>query len=338
MKLLLITGSFLLCNWINAQYLPTLEEDKTWAVSGYDIVYFEQRYMAEIYIDGEEVYEGQEYKVLRLDSELAWQKPFGLIREDTVSGKVWFRSHLHADFNEYIATSQEVLLADYSLEVGDQFYYSYVLGYWDDEFFIDSLLYEVEEVGIVDGRKYVQTNSLTVLDDNQNWLWNNAFYINDLEYPASNQVPLRFIEGIGPSFSLISQSLLTLNSYSVMDAAYPFDPYLLCAYINDEEVWNDPFVEKCQYVLELPLLVGVEELGESVFSVHPNPATDVIQISSNVSQVVEIQLFDMAGKLWMSKSMNSATTKIQVDHLPQGVYLLLVQSDQYADSKLILKM
>jgi hypothetical protein len=319
---------------VYSQYLPTLEENKTWAVSGYDIAYFEWRYMAEIYIDGVEVYEGQEYKVLQLDSEVAWQKPFGLIREDTVSGKVWFRSHLHADFNEYIATSDEVLLADYSLEPGDQFYYSYVLGYWNDAFFIDSLLYEVQEVGTISGRKYIETNSLTVLDDYQNGLWGDPFYISSLQYPAANQVPLRFIEGIGSSFSLISQSLLTL-----MDAAYPFDPYLLCAHIDDEEIWNDPFVEECFYEGELPLITSVDENeDENRFIVFPNPATDMMQINLRIDHTADIQLFDMAGKLWLTKSAITSEIKIQVDQLPQGVYLLLVQSDQYADSKLILKM
>lgn len=321
-RLLLLLVLVLSSTITSGQYLSTLNEGQTWAVSGYDIVYFEERYMAEIYIDGVEVYEGQEYKLLRIDSEFAWQKPFGLIREDTVAGKVWFRSHLHADFNEYIATSDEVLLADYSLEPGDQFYYTFFLGYdwlyYTAGFFIDSLLFEVEEVGVVNGRKYVQTNSLTVLDDNQNWLWGNSFYHPGLQYPVANQVPLRFIEGIGPSYSLNWQ-----NFAGVYDQR-PFDPYVLCAHIDDEEIWNDPFVEDCFYEGELPLITSINENeSENIFMAFPNPATSHIrlQLPPEFAFQSQISVYNLAGQVVAQHENFNSSELLPLNH-PPGLYIV----------------
>lgn len=311
----------------SGQYLSTLNDGQSWALSGYDIVYGEERYMAEIYVDGEETYEGQEYKLLRITSPLSSQHPFGLIREDTVAGKVWFRSHLHGDFDEYMDTSPEVLIADYSLEVGDQFYYTFFLGYdwlYDSAgYFIDSLLFEVEEVGVVNGRKYIQTNSLTVLDEEQNWLLGNPFYYSSLQFSVANQVPLRFIEGIGPSYSLIWQNFAGISDQR------PFDPYLLCAYIDDVEIWNDPFVDGCYYEGGLPLITSIENHDYDFdFVAFPNPASSHIrlQLPPEFAARVVVTVYNIAGQVVSHHDNFNTQHPLPMPH-PPGLYVVEARSD-----------
>ncbi len=322
------------CIW--AQYLPTLEDEKTWMISNYYHHLWDWRFMAEIYLDGEEVFEGVTYKVLKVYSEVYWDVTFGLIREDTLAGQLWFRSHLHWDQN-YMGTSREVLLADYSLQPGDEFYYTYFRTYAVDAgefiFITDSLLLEVEEASEVNGRIYIQLNTLS--DEAQNFFNYNYYYNPAFQYPAVSQVPLHFIEGIGPSFGLSTQCLPVLNDQ------HPEDPYLLCAYVDGMLVWNDPYVDSCYYENELPLVTAIND--ESRYSdnesiMYPNPVHDVLYFKTLNELPLRVQLSDLSGKILIDKIVNPTTESIPVQHLPQGTYIVRIISQLKPHSQLILKL
>ncbi|MGL4596423.1 MAG: T9SS type A sorting domain-containing protein [Bacteroidia bacterium] len=70
--------------------------------------------------------------------------------------------------------------------------------------------------------------------------------------------------------------------------------------------------------------VGLEEslAMQTEIMVQPNPATDVLWVSSSTS-IAQIQLTDMTGRLVKTEKTPLATTqRISRDELPQGIYLL----------------
>jgi len=72
--------------------------------------------------------------------------------------------------------------------------------------------------------------------------------------------------------------------------------------------------------------LGIEdvELADNVISVYPNPASEVIHITSDIN-LSKVELYDILGKrVWQSPQ----TDLIKVDHLNSGVYLLKIYSDK----------
>lgn len=94
----------------------------------------------------------------------------GFIREDTVTGKIWYLNSNEAD---------EILVMDLSLNVGDTFIVKPQL-YFDSVAIVDSIVYE-------------GGNKILALSSNNNYL---SLGTND---------HFRFIEGIGPDIGIIFQ-------------------------------------------------------------------------------------------------------------------------------------
>ena len=78
--------------------------------------------------------------------------------------------------------------------------------------------------------------------------------------------------------------------------------------------------------------LGVTDSQKSQISVYPNPATDFIQIS-NAGTVNKVRIFDMSGKLVSETS----STKIDVQKLPKGQYILNVHSGNEIISRKFIK-
>lgn len=313
------------------QYLPTIEPNKTWAVSGYYIE-FDYRSMYEIYLGDTVIVDDTQYTTLLLHSEDLGLGKFGLIREDTTTGKVWFRSYLHYDPGVYIATSEEVLVADYSLETGDEFEYTYFLNYGGDSYFTYTVTYEVIETGMVEGRRYVELNSLS--PDLQNFFDVLSYYIIDgFESPVASVVPLRFIEGIGPSFSFVSQCAFEEVYYY-----YPLDPYVLCASIQDSTIWHDPFVAECSYVDQLPFInVSLEE-NSLALSIYPNPVQNQLFIHSNNYEVLSIEVFNTLGQKVLHAHPSGPSNAFDLQRLSTGTYIVHIHQGEKKHARLIQKL
>jgi len=72
--------------------------------------------------------------------------------------------------------------------------------------------------------------------------------------------------------------------------------------------------------------LGVDDANflEDQISIFPNPATEIINISSTLT-IEKVQLFDVLGKKILT---TKEITQIQIDHLTTGVYLLKVTTEQ----------
>ena len=93
-----------------------------------------------------------------------------------------------------------------------------------------------------------------------------------------------------------------------------------CYQDNNFSTYKPHFSEDCDFI------VGIEENTiERDIVLVPNPAASHIEIMGDLSGNIECILTDINGKLWAVIKENN---KIDVSHLPKGLYILTVQLDK----------
>lgn len=119
----------------------------------------------------------------------------------------------------------------------------------------------------------------------------------------------------GPSFtSTHSSGAITIKFVST-DAppAYGWEATVNCGFMSIED--ND-------------LSSGV--------SVYPNPTSSVLNIEAK-KDIFSVKLNDVSGKSILSKKSNSLKEKLNIQHLPKGVYILTVEMKDKTITKKIIK-
>ena len=78
------------------------------------------------------------------------------------------------------------------------------------------------------------------------------------------------------------------------------------------------------------LCVGVEELSSvNIWSVYPNPTTDLLNIE-NLDQSVEsasVDIVSVEGRTVLTKQTRNSLTTLDLSNLDRGVYMLRISSD-----------
>lgn len=64
----------------------------------------------------------------------------------------------------------------------------------------------------------------------------------------------------------------------------------------------------------------IKEMAKSI-TVFPNPASEFLNVSSSNNMPLNIEIYDVTGKLTMKDSINSIKTKVDVSSLPNGIYI-----------------
>lgn len=79
-----------------------------------------------------------------------------------------------------------------------------------------------------------------------------------------------------------------------------------------------------------PLHVGVNEWVSSKFTVFPNPATNVVNITNAENMLVsQVTVYDVAGKQLSTQTYNNKTEiQLNVENLASGTYLLHLQTNE----------
>jgi hypothetical protein len=90
------------------------------------------------------------------------------------------------------------------------------------------------------------------------------------------------------------------------------------------------FTDSCQ-------TVGVEELLKSKINVSPNPADQILHIEFDNLQVREIQILNIYGKSVFFTKDVALTTQINLSDLSNGIYLLIVRTEDGEIIKKIVK-
>ncbi len=111
-----------------------------------------------------------------------------------------------------------------------------------------------------------------------------------------------------------------------MDAA----PASRMRVVKDYDMPEDPcgtyfFGQAEDYSVEVTMPVGISTVSASGFSVHPNPATTELFISSENGIPVHVKVYDVVGHLVLEQS---ATNRLDIGHLVPGSYSALIFDQQ----------
>jgi len=198
------------------------------------------------------------------------------LREDTITGKAWAYELSHSD---------ERLIMDLSLNVGDTFRIYPNSIYYDTIVIVDSIYYE-------NSLKKVRLNINTYFPGNEK---------------------LTFIEGVGTNIGIDYQ----VNSYFFDNMG---SIYLLCSYKNSVLEYLNMFTDSCSFNG-----VGLNEIiSKNRISIFPNPTADFINVSLPFHIIGKIVIYDSFGRIIITSSVNgyNSNFKFDVGHWSNGLYFI----------------
>lgn len=97
---------------------------------------------------------------------------------------------------------------------------------------------------------------------------------------------------------------------------------------------NGKFGAQATYMLDVNTPAGVEDVAMESTTVYPNPATDVLNISTN-ENVQRVEIFNMQGQL--VKAENGTVNHISVKDLANGLYTVKLTTDNGTSMHKIIK-
>jgi len=136
-----------------------------------------------------------------------------------------------------------------------------------------------------------------------------------------------WIEGIGSNKGIV------FSGSSALTGAMH---WLTCKWENDELVYLNPDYDSC-YITS----VSVKEINVGKFKIFPNPATTELwlQLPENTALAqAQIELYSSSGRLLHKAKPGSHFHKIDVAHLPKGLYLVRVwDGERWYVEKLVVR-
>lgn len=99
---------------------------------------------------------------------------------------------------------------------------------------------------------------------------------------------------------------------------------------------SSPFTSGYQILaLEVETLIdGINHLQQSAINMQPNPAIDAVQFNSDLT-INEIEIYTLDGRLLLNENFRHTSAEIQISHLPVGLHLVKVITDEGIWSSLL---
>ena len=73
--------------------------------------------------------------------------------------------------------------------------------------------------------------------------------------------------------------------------------------------------------------LSVDDNSLSNFSLYPNPSINSVELNSTNTPISEISIYDLSGKLLLSKKYNSEINiNLNISNLASGIYLLKINN------------
>lgn len=83
---------------------------------------------------------------------------------------------------------------------------------------------------------------------------------------------------------------------------------------------------------------GIVGYGTLPFTIFPNPARNVVNVSLQNDQEFDVEMYDLTGKKVLSQQKQIQTTALNIQHLSAGTYLLkLMQGEKNAIQKIVIE-
>jgi len=107
--------------------------------------------------------------------------------------------------------------------------------------------------------------------------------------------------------------------------------------LDDIGVWNRQLTQQEITALYNGGTVGASDLSESKsFSIYPNPTQNIININVNSEDLgLPIKLFDIYGKLALSKTIDQTDFNLDLTNFANGIYLLRFEDNKGSNFKIV---
>lgn len=286
-------------------YIPLIGENKVWSVSHEKFTFL-----------GDTIINDSAYAKLFYHNFIQEFTPDSLeyvaaLREDTINKKVYF---VWKDYNT------EVLLYDFSLNVGDTFHAQY------PEFSFSGPTYFVHSIN----PRYLDVSRVTdsIIEGKSRKVLVMA---NHYSYDIEDY----FIEGIGSRYGII------YAGYELeMDREYPF---LLCLHENNTLVYQeeDPYsISQEDPCYSIPTTSVDESINNNLeLTISSTLIDEKLSILSN-APLNEITILNLNGRnVYQYRSSENITQlSINVAHWDSGLYIVRAGNSQHFVSKKIVKL
>lgn len=257
-----------------------------------------------IKIVGDTVLNGFVYKKLVEDPlcGLSILNDFRFLREDTIEKKIY------ETFGE---GGDESVLYDFSLSVGDTFYYDRNRKFK----IIDSITNNIQNPFFCGD---IENNAPDLSIDNP-----RVYYLN------GSPSPIIWVEGIG---SLAG----SFRNTTTWGGGFPFTTVLCNNNNEDGELFHYIFCEEPVYCRSegVNTISNHNVTSHLYISIFPNPATIELYIDSYLPKeynIIRFNVYDTSGRLVQNHIYDGVNT-ISVNNLLGGVYFLEILTDQYQRS------
>ncbi|MBI1267457.1 MAG: T9SS type A sorting domain-containing protein [Cryomorphaceae bacterium] len=102
-------------------------------------------------------------------------------------------------------------------------------------------------------------------------------------------------------------------------------------YDNGEYTFTASSTSPCGTAADTETIVidntGVFDAELEGFSIHPNPASTAVRVKTSIANG-ELEIRNMSGQLVHRQKLNGNQSDISIEHLPRGIYILRVSSDE----------
>ncbi len=257
--------------------------------------FFEGSFNESYQIDGDTIINNKTYKKLYQYAESTTPRLYAFYREDTILKKVYRLNYSDFDVNE-------ILIFDFSLSVGQTFFYdSYSI-------VLDSISNKI----ILNSRNDPESVFLSIKNP-------NIFYFNN---------GIIWIEGIGSPGAILSP--FGTICYSCQDNN------LLCHF---DSSGNLDYHLKTQYEINNcygPNINDISQINDNNINIYPNPSNNgIFNISG--ANLIGYQIFDMHGQLVKMQSKQSRIIILDISNFTNGLYIIKLESNNNSIYKKLIK-
>jgi hypothetical protein len=247
------------------------------------------------------------------------------MREDTIAKKVFFKE---------TTTSADIMLYDFSLNIGDSAYYTFPSSTFNNGYYrLDSIKIKNEMCG---PRKHY-------------YLWKHSIQ----NFPGSPQY-LEHIESIGSKFHVLYNYNFYVFGQGCWFAmspqpscVHPWVIGLACKSNNKSKKYQSCTIslvnsciqayDSCNYG-NICSSIAKNKLNKEI-SVYPNPSNNKLTLTINLEAIetVNIRVFDIAGKELLtykniSFNVGENTYELNTSLLENGVYSVVIENQHFKNS------
>ena len=118
------------------------------------------------------------------------------------------------------------------------------------------------------------------------------------------------------------------NYTDVIMTSGQYTYYVTAVYDNGDE--SDP-----SNSVTVDVITGVDEHLADAINVYPNPATDVVNVKSDV-QINSVKVYNYAGQVIVNEEINSMIYQLNTSQYQSGIYFFQIETDEGTISKRII--